>query len=102
MRQIKSYNIFNNFLKLNIINLNKTVSVYLIPLSIAQTEFNLCIDCGEEFTDQDLQPLFDNFGDVDIDLELLQQLIQTNIFEPYKFSEEEMYEFLREFNDEEN
>ncbi len=102
MRQIKSYNIFNNFLKLNIITLNKPVSVYLIPLSIAKTEFILCIDCGEEFTDKDLQQLFDTFGDVDIDLELLQQLIQTNIFEPYKFSEEEMYEFLREFNDEEN
>jgi hypothetical protein len=78
------------------------VSVYLIPLSVAQTEFNLCIDCGEEYPDQDLQPLFDNFGDVDIDLDLLQQLIQTDIFEPYKFSEAEMYEFLRKFNDEEN
>lgn len=93
IKEIRSYNIFNKFLILNTIE-NKKRATYLIPLSVAQNEFELCIDCGEEFPDSELQPLFDNFGDVEINFALLMNLLNANALEEYKFTRDNLYEMF--------
>lgn len=93
IKQLKSYNIFDKFLILNTVE-NKKRATYLIPLIVAQEQFELCIDCGEEFLNEDLQPLFDNFGDVEINFELLIDLLNADALEEYKFTREDVHEMF--------